>query len=37
MLKGDSKKAKKILKWKSSTNLNQLIKIMVDAELKNIK
>ena len=37
MLKGDSKKAKKILKWASSTNLNQLIKIMVDAELKNIK
>ena len=33
-LKGDSKKAKKKLKWKPRTNLIKLIKIMVDEELK---
>ena len=39
-LKGDPRKAKKNLKWTFKTNLNQLIKIMIDAELKvlnNIK
>jgi GDPmannose 4,6-dehydratase len=36
-LKGDTRKAKKILKWTSKTNLGQLIKIMIDAELKKIE
>ena len=36
-LKGDPRKAKKILKWTSKTNLDQLIKIMIDVELKNIE
>ncbi len=33
-LKGDSKKAIKYLKWKPKTNLNDLVKIMIDEELK---
>lgn len=33
-LKGDSKKAKKKLKWKPNTGLKKLIKIMVDDEIK---
>ncbi len=32
---GDPSKAKKILKWSPKTNLNELIKIMCDDELKN--
>ena len=34
ILIGDSKKAQKKLKWKPNTNLDQLIKIMIDDELK---
>ena len=34
VLIGDSTKAKKEFKWKPKTNLDQLIKIMVDDELK---
>ena len=34
ILIGDSKKAQKKLKWKPNTNLDQLIKIMIDEELK---
>tara|TARA_Y100000590_G_scaffold449524_1_gene587794 strand:+ start:278 stop:1294 length:1017 start_codon:yes stop_codon:yes gene_type:complete len=34
-LKGSSIKAKKILKWQAKTNLKQLIKIMVDEEIKH--
>ena len=33
-LKGNSSKAKKILKWKPKTNLDQLVQIMVEEELK---
>jgi len=33
-LRGNSSKAKKILKWRPKTNLDQLVKIMVDEELK---
>ncbi len=31
-LRGDAKKAKKILKWEPKTNLNKMIKIMIDYE-----
>ena len=31
-LLGDAKKAKKILKWEPKTNLNKMIKIMLDYE-----
>ena len=34
-LKGDSKKAKKILKWKPRTNFKKLVSIMMKEELKN--
>ena len=34
ILIGDSKKALKKLKWKSNTNLDKLIKIMIDEEIK---
>ena len=34
ILIGDSKKAQKKLKWKPNTNLDQLINIMIDDELK---
>ena len=34
ILKGDNKKAKNILKWKPKTDLDELINIMVDSELK---
>ena len=34
ILIGNSKKAQKKLKWKPNTNLDQLIKIMIDDELK---
>jgi len=34
ILLGDSAKAKKELKWKAKTNLKQLVKIMVDDEIK---
>ena len=33
LLIGDSKKALKKLKWKSTTNLNQLVKIMIDYDM----
>ncbi len=33
-LRGNSSKAKKILKWKSKTNIDQLIDIMIKEELK---
>ena len=33
-LRGDSSRAKRILKWSPKTNLDQLVNIMVDAELK---
>ena len=34
-LQGDYSKAKKILKWEPKTNLDQLIKIMIDFDLEN--
>ena len=34
LLKGNSNKAKKVLRWSPKTNLKQLIKIMVDEEIK---
>ena len=34
LLRGDSEKAKKKLKWKPNTDLKKLIKIMVDDEIK---
>ena len=34
LLIGDSTKAQKILKWKTKTNLKQLVKIMIDEEIK---
>ncbi len=37
VLYGDSSKAKKILKWKPSTNLNELIKIMCEYEVAKYK
>jgi GDPmannose 4,6-dehydratase len=36
-LKGDFSKSQKLLKWKPKTNLEQLVKIMVKEEIKNIK
>ena len=33
-LLGDSSKARKILKWKPKTNIKELVKEMVNAELK---
>ena len=35
LLIGDSSKAEKKLKWKPKTTLNQLVKIMIDHDLKN--
>ena len=35
-LKGDMSKAKKILKWKPKMNIDQLIALMIDHELKEI-
>ena len=35
ILKGDASKAKKKLKWVSKTNLDELINIMIDEELKH--
>ena len=34
LLIGDSSKAKKILKWQPKTNLKNLVKIMLDQEIK---
>ena len=34
-LRGDAKKAKKILNWEPKTNLNKMIKIMLDFEKSN--
>lgn len=34
-LRGDFRKAKKILKWTPKTSFKKLVKIMIDAELKN--
>ncbi|MDG6218684.1 MAG: GDP-mannose 4,6-dehydratase [Candidatus Thermoplasmatota archaeon] len=36
-LLGDSSKAKKIIGWKHKTNLEDLVKIMVDADMKLLK
>ena len=36
-LQGDYSKAKKILKWEPKTNIDQLIKIMIDFDLKYTK
>ena len=33
-LKGNSKKANRHLRWKPKTDLNDLVKIMIDEELK---
>ena len=35
-LVGDFRKARKILKWKPSTNFDKLISEMIDADLKEI-
>tara|TARA_B110000027_G_scaffold128138_1_gene148227 strand:- start:5759 stop:6775 length:1017 start_codon:yes stop_codon:yes gene_type:complete len=37
ILKGSSSKATKILKWKSKTNLDELVKIMINDEIKFYK
>jgi GDPmannose 4,6-dehydratase len=34
-LKGSSKKARQILRWKPKTSIHKLVKIMIDVELKN--
>ena len=34
ILRGDSKKAKRELKWKPSTSFDQLVKEMIEYELK---
>ncbi len=34
---GNARKAKKLLKWKPKTNIHQLIKEMIDADLENIR
>ena len=36
-LRGDSKKANKVLKWKAKTNLKGLVKLMIDEEMKYFK
>ena len=36
ILLGNANKAKKILKWKPKTNIDALVKEMIDADLKNI-
>tara|TARA_B100000401_G_scaffold430370_1_gene365068 strand:- start:625 stop:1158 length:534 start_codon:yes stop_codon:yes gene_type:complete len=36
-LRGDSRKAKKVLKWKPNTNLKSLVKIMCEDEMLNYK
>jgi GDPmannose 4,6-dehydratase len=36
-LKGDFTKAKKILKWKPKTSFKQLVKIMVETEIKRLQ
>ncbi len=36
-LLGDPSKAKKLLKWKPKTTFKDLVKIMVEADLKNVK
>lgn len=36
-LRGDSKKAKKVLGWKPKTSFSKLIKEMVNADIKKIK
>lgn len=36
-LKGDYSKAKRILNWKPTTNFNELVNIMVDADLERYK
>ena len=36
-LLGDPKKAMKILKWKPKVSFKELIKIMMDADLKRVK
>jgi GDPmannose 4,6-dehydratase len=35
-LLGNANKAKKILKWKPKTNIDALVKEMIDADLKNL-
>ena len=34
---GDSRKARKELKWKPKTNIKNLVKEMVEAELKELR
>ena len=36
-LRGDSKKANKVLKWKAKTDLKGLVKLMIDEEMKYFK
>ena len=36
-LRGDSKKAKKLLKWKPEVSFKKLVKIMVTQDIKKIK
>ena len=35
LLLGDASKAKKVIEWESKTNIDELIKIMVDYDLKH--
>ena len=35
LLLGDSSKAKKVINWKSKTSIDELIKIMVEYDLKH--
>ena len=37
VLRGDFSKASKLLNWRPKTNLEQLVKLMVKSDLKNIK
>ena len=37
MLQGDYSKAKRLLNWRPKTNLKQLVKLMVKADMEKIK
>ena len=37
VLLGDASKARRILKWQPKTSFSQLVKIMVEADIKKLK
>ena len=37
LLLGDSSKARRILKWKPKVKFQQLVKMMVDADMESVK